>query len=65
MFWTNRHVTLSGSNFNLFPLVIPVEDHSFGLVEDPAELAPVLDRAIQVVKKEKRLALVDVLTQAR
>ena len=37
----------------------------FGLVEDPAELAPVLDRAIQVVKKEKRLALVDVLTQAR
>ena len=37
----------------------------FGPVEDPAELAPVLDRAIQVVKKEKRLALVDVLTQAR
>ena len=37
----------------------------FGPVEDPAELAPVLDRAIQVVKKEKRLALVDVVTQAR
>jgi thiamine pyrophosphate-dependent acetolactate synthase large subunit-like protein len=38
---------------------------AFGPVEDPAELAPVLKRAVQIVQKEKRPALVDVVTQVR
>ena len=30
----NLHAMLSGGNFNMFPLLIPPEDYSFGLVED-------------------------------
>ena len=37
----------------------------FGPVEDPDELSPVLERAIQMVKRDKTFVLVDVLTQPR
>ena len=36
-----------------------------GPIEDPDEIRPALQRALRVVKEERRLALVDVVTQAR
>ncbi len=39
--------------------------HGEGPIEDPADLRPALERAVRVVKREKRPALVDVITQSR
>jgi len=34
-------------------------------IEDPADLRPALERAVRYVLKERKAALVDVVTQAR
>lgn len=39
--------------------------HGEGPIEDPADLRPALERAVRVVKRERRPALVDVITQSR
>ncbi len=39
--------------------------HGEGPIEDPKDLRPALERALRVVKNEKRAALVDVVTQSR
>ncbi|MGQ0550988.1 MAG: thiamine pyrophosphate-binding protein [Armatimonadota bacterium] len=39
--------------------------HGEGPVEDPADLRPALERAVRYVKKERRPALVDVITESR
>ncbi len=39
--------------------------HGEGPIEDPADLRPALERAVQVVKQERRAALVDVITESR
>jgi thiamine pyrophosphate-dependent acetolactate synthase large subunit-like protein len=39
--------------------------HGEGPIEDPRDLRPALERALRVVKEEKRAALVDVVTQPR
>lgn len=39
--------------------------HGEGPIEDPAELRPAFERAVNVVRKEQRAALVDVVTESR
>ena len=39
--------------------------HGEGPIEDPEAIRPALERALRVVKEERRLALVDVVTQSR
>jgi len=39
--------------------------HGEGPIEDPADLRPALERAVQYVKREQRAALVDVVTESR
>jgi thiamine pyrophosphate-dependent acetolactate synthase large subunit-like protein len=39
--------------------------HGEGPIEDPADLRPALERAVQYVKREQRAALVDVITESR
>ncbi|MGH2371989.1 MAG: thiamine pyrophosphate-dependent enzyme [bacterium] len=39
--------------------------HGEGPIEDPAALRPALERAVKVVKQERRPALVDVITESR
>ncbi|MBI4258707.1 MAG: thiamine pyrophosphate-binding protein [Thaumarchaeota archaeon] len=39
--------------------------HGEGPIEDPRDVAPALKRAVDVVEREKRLALVDTVTQPR
>ncbi len=38
---------------------------AWGPIEDPADLRPVLERAVRYVSKERKAALVDVFTQFR